>query len=175
MQKALLLSVVAIGLALPAVGTKKPKPPVKAEIVSQAEERCFKQWDTANAHMRTLSELESVIISKQSMLEQGFQTPGLAQDIAEAQAKRNRILRRVADPGETGIYSDLSKWKYTSNTKNIAGGYAWAGPTRNPLPLGSSVPSETGAYRPFPFQPSAGYRPSPRLHFTPNNGRLLPQ
>ncbi len=142
MQKALLLSVAAIGLALPAVGTKKPKQPVKAEVVSPAEERNFKQWDTANAHMRTLSELESVIISKQSMLEQGFRTPGLAQDIAQAQAQKSRILRRVAEPGETGIYGDLSRWKYTPNTKNIAGGYAWTGPAPQPVPLGrgSSMP-----------------------------------
>ena len=138
MQKALLLSVIAaIGLALPAVGTKKPKQPVKVEVVAQAEERSFKQWDTANAHMRTLSELESVINSRQSMLEQGFQTPGLAQDMAQAQAQKNRILRRVADPGETGIYSDLSKWKYTPNTKNIAGGYAWAGPAPQPVASGT--------------------------------------
>jgi len=135
MQKALLLSVAAIGLALPAVGTKKTEQPVKAEVVSQAEERRFQQWDTANAHMRTLSELESVINSRQSMLEQGFHTPGLVQDIAQAQALKNRILRRVADPGETGIYSDLSKWKYTPNTKNIAGGYAWAGPAPQPVAL----------------------------------------
>jgi len=66
------------------------------------------------------------------MLEQGFQTPGLAQDLAQAQAQKDRILKRVADPGETGIYSDLSKWKYTPNTRNIAGGYAWTGPA--PLP-----------------------------------------
>ena|SRR5271157_3385088 len=136
MQKALLLSIAAIGLALPAVGKKKPERPVKAEVVSQAEERGFKQWDTANAHMRTLSELESVINSRQSMLEQGFQTPGLAQDIAQAQAQKNRILRRVADPGETGIYSDLSKWNYTPNTKNIAGGYAWAVPAPKPAASG---------------------------------------
>jgi len=129
MQKILLLSVAAIGLVLPAVGTKKSNQPAKAEVVSQAEERSFTQWDTANAHMRTLSELESVISSKQSMLEQGFQTPGLAQDIAQARTQRNRILRRVADPRETGIYSDLSRWKYTPNTKNIAGGYTWKGPT----------------------------------------------
>ena len=134
MQKALLLSVAAIGLALPAVGTKKPKELAKAEVVSQAEERSLKQWDTANAHMRTLSELESVINSEQSMFEQGFQTPGLAQ----AQAQKNRILRRVADPGETGTYSDLSKWKYTPNTKNIAGGYAWAGlPAPQPVASGT--------------------------------------
>ena len=110
---------------------------MKAEAVSQAEERSFKQWDTANAHMRTLSELESVIISKQSMLEQGFQTPGLAQDIAQAPAQKNRILRRVADPGKTGIYSDLSKWKYTPNTKNIAGRYAWADPAPQPVASGT--------------------------------------
>jgi len=127
-QKALLLSLAAVGLVLPAVGTKKPRQPVKAEMVRQPEERTFEQWETANAHMRTLSELESVINSKQSMLEQGFQTPGLAQDIARAQAQKDRILRRVADPAETGIYSDLSKWKYTPNTKNIAAGYAWDGP-----------------------------------------------
>jgi hypothetical protein len=137
MQKALLLSIAAIGLALPAVRTKKPTQPVKAEAVSQVEERSFKQWDTANAYMRTLSELEWVITSKQSMLEQGFQTPGLAQDVAQAQAQKNRILRRVADPGETGIYSDLSKWKYTPNTKNIAGGYAWAGPAPKPVAFGT--------------------------------------
>jgi len=128
MQKALLLSVAAIGLALPAVGTKKPKPPARAEVIRQAEKRTFEQWETANAHMRTLSELESVIISKQSMLEQGFQTPGLAEDIAQAQIEKDRILRRVSDPAETGIYSDLSQWKYTPNTKNIAAGYAWEGP-----------------------------------------------
>jgi len=128
MQKALLLSAAALGLVLPAVGTKKPRQPVNAEVVSQTAERSSRQWNTANAHMRTLSELEAVIISRQSMLEQGFQTPGLAQDIAQAQAQRNRILSRVADPRETGIYSDLSKWKYTPDTKNIAGGYAWAGP-----------------------------------------------
>jgi len=137
MQKALLLSVAAIGLALPVVGTKTPEQSVKAEAVSQAEERSFKQWDTANAYMRTLSELEWVIDSKQSMLEQGFQTPGLAQDMAQAQAIKNRILRRVADPGETGIYSDLSKWKYTPNTKNIAGGYAWTGPAPQPVASGT--------------------------------------
>ena len=129
MQKVLLLSVAAIGLVLPAVGTRKSSQPAKAEVVLQPEERNFKQWDTANAHMRTLSELESVISFKQSMFEQGFQTPGLAQDIAQAQAQRNRILRRVADPRETGIYSNLSKWKYTPNTKNIASGYTWEGPT----------------------------------------------
>lgn len=128
MQKALLLSVAAIGLALPAVRTKKSKPPVRAEVVRQAEKRTFEQWETANAHMRTISELESVIVSKQSMLEQGFQTPGLAQSIAQAQIQKERILRRVADPAETGIYSDLSQWKYTPNTKNIAAGYAWDGP-----------------------------------------------
>ena len=138
MQKALLLSVAAIGLALPAVGTKKPKELVKTEAVSQAEERSLKQWDTANAHMRILSELQSVINSEQSMLEQGFQTPGLAQEMKQAQAQEDRILRRVADPGETGIYSDLSKWKYTPNTKNIAGGYAWAG-----LPAPQPVVSRT--------------------------------
>ena len=138
MQKALLLSVAAIGLALPAVGTKKTEQPVKAEVVSQAEERRFQQWDTANAHMRTLSELESLINSRQSMLEQGFHTPGLVQDIAQAQALKNHILRRVADPGETGTYSDLSKWKYTPNTKNIAGGYAWAGlPAPQPVVSGT--------------------------------------
>jgi len=63
------------------------------------------------------------------MLEQGFQTPGLAQDLARAQAQKDRILKRVADPLETGIYSDLAKWKYTPNTRDIAGGYAWTGPT----------------------------------------------
>ena len=127
MQKVLLLSAAAIGLALPAVGTKRLAQPVSAEAVSQAE-RGLAPWETAQAHMRTLSELESVIISKQSMLEQGFQTPGLAQDIAQAQAQKKRILRRVADPRETSIYSDLSKWQYTPNTKNIADGYAWTGP-----------------------------------------------
>jgi len=136
MRKALLLSVAAIGLALPAVGTKTANPPGKAESLSQAEEQSLKQWRTAAAHMRTLSELESVIISKQSMLEQGFQTPGLVQDIARAQAQRKRILKRVAERGETGIYSDLSKWKYTPNTKNIAGGYAWAGPAPQPVAPG---------------------------------------
>jgi hypothetical protein len=133
MQKALLLSVAAIGLALPAIGTKRPKQPVKAEVVSEAEERSLKQWDTANVYMRTLSELEWVITSKQSMLEQGFQTPGLAQDLAQAQAQKSRILKHVADPRETGIYSDLSKWKYTPNTKNIAAGYTWAGPAPQPV------------------------------------------
>ena len=137
MQKALWLSVAAIGLALPAVRTKTPEQSVKAEVVSQAEERSFKQWDTVNAYMRTLSELEWVIDSKQLMLEQGFQTPGLAQDIAQAQEIKNRILRRVADAGETGIYSDLSKWKYTPNTKNIAGGYAWTGPAPQPVASGT--------------------------------------
>jgi hypothetical protein len=132
MQKVLLLSAAAIGLALPAVGTKKLGQPVRAEAVLQAEERGLAPWETAQAHMRTLSELESVIISKQSMLEQGFQTPGLAQDIAQAQAQKNRILRRVADPRETGIYSDLSRWKYTPNPRNIAGGYAWTGPAPQP-------------------------------------------
>ena len=147
MHKALLLSVAAIGLAVAAVGTREPKQPVKAEVVSQAQQRSFKQWDLANAHMRTLSELEWVIASKQSMLEQGFQTPGLAQEIAQAQSRKNRILRSVAAPKETGVYSDLSKWKYTPNTKNIAGGYAWAGPAPRLLPLerGSSVYSETGS------------------------------
>jgi len=137
MRKALLLSVAAIWLALPAVGTKTANPPGKAESLSQAEEQSLKQWCTAAAHMRTLSELESVIISKQSMLEQGFQTPGLVQDIARAQAQRNRILKRVAEREETGIYSDLSKWKYTPNTKNIAGGYAWAGPAPPPVAAGT--------------------------------------
>jgi len=132
LQKSLLLSVAAIGLALPAVGTKRPKVPVEARVVAQAEPRTSRQWDTASAHMRTLSELEAVIISRQSMLEQGFQTPGLAQDLAQAQAQKDRILKRVADPGETGIYSDLSKWRYTPNTRNIAGGWAWTGPA--PLP-----------------------------------------
>jgi hypothetical protein len=137
MQKALLLSVAAIGLALPAVGTKTANRPEKAEVVSQAEEQSLKQWYTADAHMRTLSELESVIISKQSMLEQGFRTPGLVQDIERAQAQKNRILKRVAEREETGIYSDLSKWKYTPNTKNIAGGYAWAGPAPQAVSAGT--------------------------------------
>ena len=127
MQKALLLSLIAIGLALPAVGTKT-RLPVKTAVVSPAEQRSSKQWETANAHMRTLSELEAVIISRQSMLQQGFQTPGLAQDLAQAQTQKNRILERAADPRETGIYSDLSKWQYTPNTRNIAAGYAWTGP-----------------------------------------------
>jgi len=138
MQKALLLSVAAIGLALPAVGTKKPKELPRTEAISQAEQRSLQQWATANAHMRILSELESLINSERSMLEQGFQMPGLAQDMEQAQAHKNRILRRVADPGETGIYSDLSKWKYTPNAKNIAGGYAWAGlPAPQPVASGT--------------------------------------
>jgi hypothetical protein len=137
MQKTLLLAIAAIGLALPTVGARKPKQPVEAEVGSQAEERSFKQWDTANTYMRTLSELEWVIDSKQSMLEQGFQMPALAQDMAQAQAQKNRILRRVADPVETGIYSDLSKWKYTTNTKNIAGGYAWVGPAPQAVASGT--------------------------------------
>ena len=90
MQKALLLSVAAIGLALPAVRTKTPEQSVKAEVVSQAEERNFKQWDTANAYMRTLSELEWVIDSKQLMLEQGFQTPQSLLQAGQAEG-----LRRV--------------------------------------------------------------------------------
>jgi hypothetical protein len=144
-QKALLLSVVAIGLALPAIGTKKPEPPVRAEV-PQAEERTFEQWETANAHMRTVSELESVIMCKQSMLEQGFQTPGLEQDMAQAQTQKDRILRRVADPAETGIYSDLSKWKYTPDTKNIAAGYAWEGPA----PLFATTESYANKVRALP-------------------------
>jgi len=142
MQKVLLLSVAAIGLVLPAVGTKKFNQPAKAEVVSQAEERSLQQWDTANAHMRTLSELEFVISSKQSMLEQGFQTPGLAHDIAQAQTQRNRILRRVADPRETGIFSDLSRWKYTPYTNNIASGYTWDGP--RPQSVASEYSSSAG-------------------------------
>jgi hypothetical protein len=137
MQKALLLSIAAIGLALPAVGTKTANPPGKADVVSQAEEQSLKQWYTADAHMRTVSELESVIISKRSMLEQGFRTPGLMQDIERAQAQKSRILKRVAERVETGIYSDLSKWEYTPNTKNIAGGYAWAGAAPQPVAAGT--------------------------------------
>ena len=128
MQKALLLSIAAIVLALPALSTKNPKQPAQTEAVLQRGEQSFRQWETANAHMRTLSELEAVITSNQSMLEQGVRTPGLAQDTVRAQELKNRILRRVADSRETGIYSDLSKWKYTPNAKNIADGYAWTGP-----------------------------------------------
>jgi hypothetical protein len=129
MQRALLLSLAAIVLALPALSTKISKQAAKAEAVLRPEDQSFRQWETANAHMRTLSELEAVITSNQSMLEQGVRTPGIAQDTVRNQELKNRILKRVADSRETGIYSDLSKWKYTPNTKNIAGGYAWTGPT----------------------------------------------
>ncbi len=67
------------------------------------------------------------------MLEQGVRTPGLAPDTVRAQELKDRIMRRVADSRETGIYSDLSKWRYTPNAKNIAGGYAWTGPAPQPV------------------------------------------
>ena len=133
MRKALLLSIAAIVLALPALSTRNPKQPAKTDAVFQPDERSVRQWETANAHMRTVSELEVVITSNESMLEQGVRTPGLAQDTVRAQELKNRILSRVADSRETGVYSDLSKWQYTPDTKNIAGGYAWTGPAPQPL------------------------------------------